>query len=203
MKYFFSLLWVLLLAFNTIVSASSFSAVLEWMYSNGLTKYNTETEYRPNDYVTRWEIAKFFVQYAKLKNLTKVNTNCSFWDIANYDSTLQPFIIEACNYGLMKWSQWNFRPNVNLTEAEAVTVIARTLFGLQNENANPRWTEYYNIASTYNIISGRDLWSLDRKATRATVWTWLYNASLIDINSIQNESADDVEKILEEIFWNL
>ena len=37
-EIFFHFLWVLLLAFNTIVSVSSFSAVLEWMYSNGLNE---------------------------------------------------------------------------------------------------------------------------------------------------------------------
>lgn len=173
------------------------------MYSNGLTKYSVESEYRPNDWVTRGEIAKFFVQYAKYKNLAKSSTSCSFNDIANYDSTLIPFITEACEYGLMKGSQGNFRPQANLTEAEAVTVIARTLFGFQDENGKPRWTEYYNIATSYNIVSGRDVWGLDRKATRAIVGTWLYNASTVDISAAQEEGTDDIEKILEEIFWDL
>ncbi|MEY3197836.1 MAG: hypothetical protein RL023_557 [Candidatus Parcubacteria bacterium] len=203
MKKFLTTTAIFLIASTSIVAASSFSPVLDWMYSNGLTKYDNETDYRPNDSVTRGEIAKFFVQYAKYKNLTKGSTTCNFNDIASYDSTLTPFITEACEFGLMKGSQGNFRPNANLTEAEAVTVIARTMFGLQNENGNPRWSEYYNIATTYNIISGRDVWALDRKASRATVGTWLYNASTVDTTAAQNEGSEDVEKILEEIFGNL
>jgi hypothetical protein len=187
----------------SVQSFAAFSTVLDWMYSNGLTKYNTEASYRPNDYVTRGEIAKFFVQYAKFKNLTKSSNNCAFNDIDGYDSTLVPFITEACEYGLMKGSQGNFRPNANLTEAEAVTVIARTMFGLQNENGNPRWSEYYNIATTYNVISGRDVWALDRKATRAIVGTRLYNAASVDTAAAQDEGTEDVEKILEEIFGDL
>jgi S-layer homology domain len=193
----------LLIAFTSIVSASSFTPVLDWMYSNGLTKYSTESDYRPSDQVTRGEIAKFFVKYAEYKKMSKGSNTCSFNDIGGYDSTLIPFITQACEYGLMKGSQGNFRPNANLTEAEAVTVIARTMFGLQNENGNPRWSEYYNIASTYNIISGRDVWALDRKATRATVGTWLYNASTVDTAAAQDEGTEDVEKILEEIFGSL
>jgi S-layer homology domain len=194
---------ILLATFVTSTTFANFSTVLDWMYSNGLTKYSTESSYRPNDQVTRGEIAKFFVQYAKYKNLTKGTTSCAFNDIAGYDDTLTPFIMEACEYGLMKGSQGSFRPNANLTEAEAVTVVSRTIMGLQNEDGNPWWTEYYGVAKSYGIITTSDVWALDRKATRASVGTLLYNASNVDIPAAQTAGTDDVEKILEEVFGNL
>jgi S-layer homology domain len=194
---------ILLATFVTTSTFANFATVLDWMYSNGLTKYSTESSYRPNDQVTRGEIAKFFVQYAKYKNLVKGTNACTFNDIAGYDETLTPFILEACAYGLMKGNSGNFRPNANLTEAEAVTVVSRTIMGLQNENGSPRWSEYYSVAKSYGVITTSDVWALDRKATRASVGTLLYNASSVDIAAAQTAGSEDVDKILEEIFGNL
>ncbi|MBP6257175.1 hypothetical protein KA405_05805 [Patescibacteria group bacterium] len=64
----------------------------------------SEEAFRPNDGVSRGEIAKFFAQFAELKGLSKTKTaeECVFNDIDGYDSTLVPHIIAACQYGLVK-----------------------------------------------------------------------------------------------------
>jgi hypothetical protein len=174
------------------------------MFSNGLTTMTSESAFRPADAVTRGEITKFFVGYAKLKNLSKTDQNCNFSDIAGYDSTLTPFIAEACAYGLMKGSNGVFRPNANLTEAEAITVIARTLMGMQNENGNPRWDEYYQIGKTYGIIpSSKTVRSLDTMASRSTVGTRLYKAAQLNQADLDDEGVKEIEQILEEIFGPL
>jgi hypothetical protein len=174
------------------------------MFTNGLTTMTSESAFRPADAVTRGEITKFFVGYAKLKNLSKASTNCTFSDIAWYDSSLTPFITEACEYGLMKGSNGVFRPNANLTEAEAITVISRTLMGMQNENGNPRWEEYYQIGKTYGIIpSSKTVRSLDTMASRSTVGTRLYKAAQLNQNDLDDEGVKEIEQILEEIFGPL
>lgn len=203
MKVLFSCLVVLTTVISS-VSAQSFSTVYDWMFTNGLTTMTSESAFRPADAVTRGEITKFFVGYAKLKNLSKASTSCTFSDIAGYDSSLTPFITEACEYGLMKGSNGVFRPNANLTEAEAITVISRTLMGMQNENGNPRWEEYYQIGKTYGIIpSSKDVRSLDTRASRSTVGTRLYKAAQLNQNDLDDEGVKEIEQILEEIFGPL
>lgn len=107
MKKYLVLTTVLVFGLSTLVYAQSFSTVLNWMNSNGLTKYDNVTDYRPDDLITRGEISKLFANYAELQGLekTRTATECSFGDIADYDYTLKPTIIEACEYGLVKGSK--------------------------------------------------------------------------------------------------
>jgi len=41
-----------------IYTGTEFEQALAWMYDNGLTKYNNESDYRANDGLTREEAAK-------------------------------------------------------------------------------------------------------------------------------------------------
>lgn len=84
--------------------AQSFTSVLDWMHSNGLTKYDQVNDFRPNDNITRGEASKFVTKYAEYKQLAKNYNQCAFSDIEGYDYTLVPTIKEACEYGLMKGS---------------------------------------------------------------------------------------------------
>lgn len=74
------------------------------MYVNGLTRYSDEVEYRPDDNLTREEVAKIIGQayvilgYAQ----TEKNTNCTFSDMDQVDPTLSGYIINACKRGLFK-----------------------------------------------------------------------------------------------------
>jgi hypothetical protein len=85
---------------SSLVYSQSFDDVLDWMYDNGLTKFNTTDSFRPDDFVTRGEISKFFSNFAQLQGLeiSKEESECSFNDIASYDYTLRPTIIQACQY---------------------------------------------------------------------------------------------------------
>ncbi len=186
---------------STVVWAQSFTTVYDWMFSNGLTTMS-ETGFRPNDQVTRGEISKFFTKFAEVKGLEKTKTasECQFNDVAGYDSTLVPTIIEACEYGLVKGSNGSYFPNKSLTEAEALTVVVRSLLGFQDETGTPWWTEYYNAGKWLGILDNETLWGIDTPATRETVGTWLYRAALVDPATIENQGSDELESILEEIF---
>ena len=85
---------------------------------------------------------------------TKSASECAFGDIENYDYTLKPTIVEACEYGLVRGFQGNYMPNNLITEAEAITVIVRSLpgFGMQDESGTPRWREYHDIGSRLKIL---------------------------------------------------
>jgi len=68
------------------------------MFNNGLTRYSYETDYRPDDNLTREEVAKIIGQaYTVLGySPTVKNTNCSFSDIGEVDPTLSGYVINAC-----------------------------------------------------------------------------------------------------------
>jgi hypothetical protein len=68
------------------------------MYTNGLTRYNNEIEYRPNDFLTREEVAKIIGQaYIVLGYTpTEKNTNCTFSDMGQVDPTLSGYVTNAC-----------------------------------------------------------------------------------------------------------
>jgi hypothetical protein len=197
------LLSVLILAFFvTAVSAQNFTTVYEWMYDNWLTTMTSEEAFRPNDGVSRGEIAKFFAQFAELKGLSKTKSaeECVFNDVDGYDSTLVPHIIAACQYGLVKGSQGNYMPNKALTEAEALTVVIRALMGVQDETKNPRWSEYHEVGKWLGILDNETVWDLNTSAMRGKVGTWLWRAIKADVDAAQQEWTDELKSVLTEIF---
>ena len=176
-------------------------SVLPWMFDNGLTKYDASADYRPNDSITRGESAKLFTQFAELIGLTKDSTKvCQFDDIAGYDHTLEPMIIEACEYGLLKGSNGKFMPTNSISEAEAITVVVRALEGFKDETGNPWWGNYYAAGVNAGVIATSqdpDVWSVNEPITRAKLGTWLYNAANAED---LGEPEEEILDILEEIF---
>lgn len=172
------------------------------MYENGLTKYQDVAGYRGQDFIVRGEVSKLFSNYAALQGLTMTKSaeDCAFNDTTTYDETLQPTIIDACRYGLVKGHNGNYYPNNSMTEAEALTVIVRSILGNQDETLTPRWKEYYEIGKWLDILDGEELYDLERKITREKVGTWLYRASQVDEEQIKSEGTDELKTILEDIF---
>jgi hypothetical protein len=112
------------------------------MYTNGLTKYSNETDYRPADYMTREEAAKLIGQaYVALGYAqTEKNNNCTFSDIGEADPSLSGYIINACQRGLFKGSNGKFMPTQIMTRPEAMAVLIRMFEGkVSDESQNPRW----------------------------------------------------------------
>jgi len=72
------------------------------MHREGLTIYDDEEEFRGNDEVTRGEAARFVTEYARMLELDDDYLFCNFTDIQGFDSMLQPYILQACAYGLLK-----------------------------------------------------------------------------------------------------
>ena len=68
------------------------------MYTNGLTKYNEETAYRPDDSLTREEVAKIIGQAYVILGYatTEKNTSCTFSDMNQVDPSLSGYVINAC-----------------------------------------------------------------------------------------------------------
>ena len=176
------------------VFAVDFSTVLDWMYENGLTRYQTEAEFRGDDNITRGEASKFVNEYAMLLWLEKNYDQCEFSDIAGYDSTLLPHIAEACAFGLLKGSNGAFMPENNISEAEAITVVVRTLQWFQDETGTPWYKNYYDMWKEMWMITTETLDGVaTTMITRAKLGTWFYMAA----KSQMNEWTAD-EQVAEE-----
>ncbi len=173
--------WVII---SSAVFGQSFNTVLDWMFSEGLTRYDNAWDFRPNDAITRWEAAKFVNQYAQLEGLVKNYTQCQFSDIEGYDYTLVPHIAEACAYGLLKGSNGRYMPNDNITEAQAITVVIRSLYGFLDETQEYRRGPYYEAGKELGIIQWETLeWVNQVNISRQKLWTWFYIASQQITNS--------------------
>lgn len=149
---------------STSTISSSYDTELQnavtWMYTNGLTRYNSVALFMPNDTITREQASKFFGEFAKVaygKQLDKSwNTvqRCDFKDLNTADNTLKANIVEACLLNIFYGSKGKFLPKQNLTNGQAVTVAIRIMEGEKSEYTNPWYKNYFNRADELNIIDG-------------------------------------------------
>ena len=158
------------------------------MYSNWLTKFSTIEEFWPERPITRGEASKFVVSYAEAIWYAKVSENCIFDDITWYDSSLEPFMIDACKYWLITWHDWSYFPRSYLTEAQALTIAMRTVGWHQDETWEPRYNLYYTLWKEYWLVTNETMdsvWSTN--ITRAKFGRWLVTlGKLHQLNYFEN-----------------
>lgn len=141
---------------NWTSTGTEFQKALQWMFTNGLTKYSNENEYRPDDFLTREEVAKIIGQaYITLGyEPTEKNTSCTFSDIAEVDLSLSGYVINSCKRGLFKWANGKFLPKNTITRPEAMAVLIRMFeWKVSNETRQPRWGDYYLKARALGLTT--------------------------------------------------
>ena len=131
----------------------------QWLLkSYGLTKFTDTDSYKPENWLKRYEAAKMFVEFARnvLCREKNIIYNNQYTDINNIDPTLKPYIIEAYEYGIMKWSKWEFRPTDTISNKEFVTILIR-MFMNQNLDILWQWNDwdvvYKQIYQSYGLDS--------------------------------------------------
>jgi len=155
-----------------------FASALNWMNTNGLTKYTSEDAYRPYDTVTREQAAKFFAEFAKKMGKTPDTTlSASFSDLDKADSTLKTSIVEAFQMNLIKGSNGKFMPTAPFTKAAAITVLVRTVDGSKDENVTPWWDNYFKKARELGLTKETNSKALDRSILRGELALMLYRAA--------------------------
>lgn len=162
------------------------------MYQNGLTKYNTLSEYRPDDMLLREEAAKIIGQAYRILHLSSnmKGKNCNFSDSGSFDPSLAPFIESTCKAGIFKWSQGNFLPQKALSKAEALTVLIRILeWKSSSEAFNPRWTLYFAKAKGIFLTKETDVLSLERSLTRREMALLIYRFKTMVLDQGLNQAA--------------
>jgi hypothetical protein len=109
---------------------------------------STYESFRPHNIITRAEMAKIIIKYTKmvpeitssaLRATSSIKEEkqgtCTFADFSQAPTDLQPFIIEACELGLMgldadgKTPKNHFNSNETITLAEVATTVSRLLRG--------------------------------------------------------------------------
>ncbi len=79
---------------------------IDYLYSNGLSKFNTVVSFRTNDSLRRDEAAALFARFARdvlglIPDTSKTECN-TFTDLSLGHSDLKSEIIAACQLGLFK-----------------------------------------------------------------------------------------------------
>jgi len=101
---------------------------VQFMKEEGLSSTaNSVEEYMPLATVKREAAAKFFVNFAKKEFGRTADTTkeCVFADINEANPVFVPYIIEACQMGILKGVNGKFLPKATLTKLQFLTVLAR------------------------------------------------------------------------------
>lgn len=146
---------------------------IQWMYDNWLSIYNTPQTFMSNNYLTREQASKFFVQFAsKVQNKDKWNiwSYNIYSDIENANPTLKDYIVYASNMWLFKWNNNKFMPFNNLTQAQALAVTIRMLDWYLEEPSDSWYINYFYRAQKYWLLRGTDIKFINANKTYITRW---------------------------------
>lgn len=205
-KFIWSLITLsVLLVTPTFAQTVSTSTVVDFLYENGMTKFDTVVDFRPEAAIMRGEAAKFMNEFAKAINYAwSYAGSCTFTDIATYDYTLTPHIADVCELGLIKWSQGQYRPNATLTEAEALTILGRSQTGFEDETGARWYQGYFQKALSNWLVSNSEIDSVaTTPITRWRLGLWIYmtmNPSMNTGGEITNDDDQTLESIINDIF---
>ena len=152
--------------FNTAVSTLAALKIV-----NG----RTETEFMPNEYITRAEFAAIFARFAEYE----YTLEGKFKDVNGHWAA--DYIREAAAYGWIKGYEDNtFRPDQRITRAEAITLINRVLKRIPEYKEDlaegmVKWADNNNSNAWYYIAiqEATNSHKFERKANNFEKWTEL------------------------------
>jgi len=155
------------------------------LFHYGITKYDDLDWFRGQDNIRRDESAKMYLRFEQevlSQTNDNPNTSCSFDDLDQAHSDLPDIIKEACHQRLFKGSHGKFMPLANITNAEAITVLVRMIYGEQPELQWQHFAQnYVDKALETDILDNLDISAQSKRelpATRETIARLLYRAQL-------------------------
>jgi hypothetical protein len=107
--------------------------------------------------------------------MKNISTSCTFSDVRSESQ-----IGDACKLGILKGMEnGRFYPQNNLTPAQAMVILMRTIGGRQDETRAPWWSNYMDLATKHSIVpeSDRALVTSGTTITREKILSWIYNAT--------------------------
>lgn len=166
----------------SVTASKELAQAIQWMFNSWLTKFSTVETYEPNTHLTREAAAKFFGVYATTI-LWKRESDafmCDFTDQSTANPWLLINIIQSCRLWLFKWANGKFLPKEELTNAQAITVAIKALYGEQPSNPNGHWAQpFFDKASKEGLLDWLMLGektNLDMPALRGEIAIMLYRA---------------------------
>jgi len=156
--------------------------VINFLYKQGITKFDTEKTFWGNRSIRRDEAAAFFTRFAKYMWVQINNSKiCKFNDLNNWISDLRNSVIEACQMWIINWSNWKFFPNSNLTNWEALVILTRIIDWSKIEDKQHFALNYFIYAKSVWLTNW--LWinwinELNKNINRINLWKllewWFY-----------------------------
>ena len=178
MKKFLVVLCFILIT-STIVHASSFEDVeglnceqaVENLVHIGIVNGMSEKEYAPKKSVTRAELAKLVVSALDLKGTSEK----TFSDIQGHWG--ESFINEAAAHGILNgYTDGTFGPDKEVSYAEAVAILVRSL-GYENvSESSAKWYDQYLAKmKELSLDEGVEKIEAEESATRGDIAILLWN----------------------------
>ncbi|MGM0841726.1 MAG: S-layer homology domain-containing protein [Bacillota bacterium] len=134
-------------SFDDVAQKSFASGYIESAVEEGIIKGFTDGTFRPNQEVTRGQMAIFIARAFDLKEKQAI----SFYDVtssmAAYES-IQKILADGITQG---YKDWTFRPNKGLSRAEFSAFLARAL----NEGFKVEIPEIESIEINYSITNSK------------------------------------------------
>lgn len=180
-------------------TGTEFQRALARMFENGLTKYSDEIAYRPDDNLTREEVAKIIWQaYIILwYETTEKNTNCTFDDNSEVDPSLSGYVTNSCKRWLFKGANGKFMPRNSITRPEAMAVLIRMFEGkISNETQDPRRGDYYLKAWALGLTTLNNQNAFNQAISRKEIAIYIQRLKNIILDpTLKNLSLSKISSI--------
>ncbi len=158
------------------------------IYDMKITKFNTVESFMPDQPIRRDEAATMFYRFVTAESslsLSTVNSNCDFPDLAQAHSDLIEVVRSSCEAWLFYGAQGKFLPTASITNAQAITVMARILDGKKDETQWHWADNYYDVLTAEGVmywLPMRDKRNYDQSISRWDIAILLYRVH----NSLSN-----------------
>ena len=131
--------------------SDAFKIAHQMIYSYELTRWQGTADYRPFDYLTREEAARFMVEFAEnvlCRTKTRIYKD-NFSDLSSGNPSLTPFIKSSYEYNIFNGdkieerSSSTFRPTDIITKDELAAIMVRMVTNTILEEPQDDWSAPY------------------------------------------------------------
>ena len=146
----------------------------------------TDGTFKPDNTVTRAEMAKLIVAFLRLDEIGLGNGTTGFADVDETNHWSQPYVkVAVAQNIIIGYDDGTFRPDNPVKYSEAVKMIVCALgYGpvaeSRTQEGTPWYSGYISVAAEKGVLSGATTNNQEDPASRGTVAVLLYNA--LDVN---------------------